>query len=85
VLADFGLGHDEGGGLPIRCASRVGLEGEDGGYVELGVEQTGQIEVQCAEETVVEPSVRFSLSEGFKCRGARHGAYGARDRTRVTL
>lgn len=65
MLADFGLGHDEGGGLPIRCASRVGLEGEDGGYVELGVEQTGQIEVQCAEETVVEPSVRFSLSEGF--------------------
>ncbi len=65
VVADFGLGHDEGG-LPIRCAVRVGLEGEGGGYVELGVEQTVQVEVQCAEEAVVEPGVRFSLSEGSK-------------------
>jgi hypothetical protein len=65
LLADFGLGHTEDG-FPIRCAARLGLEGDDGGYVELGVEQTVQIEVQCAEEAVVEPGVRFDLSEGPK-------------------
>jgi translation elongation factor EF-Tu-like GTPase len=64
VVADFGLGHTEDG-VPIRCAARVGLEGEGGGYVELGVEQTVQVEVQCAEGVVVEPGVRFELSEGL--------------------
>ena len=65
VLADFGLGHTEDG-LPRRCAVQVGLEGEGGGYLELGVEQTVQVEVQCAEEAVVEPGIRFELSEGPK-------------------
>ena len=69
VLADFGLGRTEDG-LPIRCAARLWLEGEGRGYVELGVEQTVQVEVQCAEGAVVEPGVRFALSEGPKV-GAR--------------
>ena len=63
VLADFGLGHTEDG-VPIRCIARVALEGEPG-YIELGVEQTVQVEVQCIEG-VVEPDVEFDLSEGPK-------------------
>lgn len=63
VLADFGLGHTRNGG-PIRCMARVELEGEGGGYIELGVKQTVQVEVQCVAGVVVEPGVRFDLSEG---------------------
>lgn len=44
VLADLGLGRTEDG-FPIRCPARVGLEGVPG-YVELGVEQTLQVEVR---------------------------------------
>ena len=65
VLAGFGLGHTEDG-VPIRCMARLELEGGPG-YIELGVEQTVQIELQCSIEAVVfEPGVRFDLSEGAK-------------------
>jgi hypothetical protein len=64
VLADLGLGHTQDG-VPIRCMARVGLE--DGpGYIELGAEQTVQLEVQCGEVAVVEPGVSFDLCEGPK-------------------
>ena len=63
LLADFGLGNTEDG-FPIRCMARVHLEG-DPGYIELGVEQTVQIEVQCIEG-VVGSGVQFDLSEGLK-------------------
>ena len=64
VLADLGLGHTEDG-FPIRCMARVGLEGGPG-YIELGMEQTVQVELQCIEGVVVEPRVSFDLSEGAK-------------------
>jgi hypothetical protein len=64
LLADLGLGYTEDG-FPIRCMARVGLEGGPG-YIELGVEQTVQIELQCIEGVVVEPRVSFDLSEGPK-------------------
>ena len=63
VLADFGLGHTQDG-VPIGCMARVELEGGPG-YIELGVEQTVQVELQCIEG-VVEPEVSFDLSEGPK-------------------
>jgi hypothetical protein len=63
VLADFGLGHTEDG-VPIRCMARVELEGGPG-YIELGVEQTVQVELQCIEG-VVKPGVSFELCEGPK-------------------
>ena len=63
LLADFGLGYTESG-FPKRCLARVQLEG-DPGYIELGVEQTVQIEVQCIDG-VVEPGVCFDLCEGPK-------------------
>ena len=64
VLADLGLGHTEDG-FPIRCMARVELEGGPG-YIELGVEQTVQVELKCIEGVVVEPRVSFDLSEGPK-------------------
>jgi hypothetical protein len=64
VLVDLGLGHSEDG-FPIRCMARVGLEGGPG-HIELGVEQTVQVELQCIEGVVVEPGVGFDLSEGSK-------------------
>jgi len=63
LLADFGLGYTENG-VPIRCMARVELE-TGPGYIELGMEQTVQIELQCIEG-VVRPGVRFALSEGSK-------------------
>jgi translation elongation factor EF-Tu-like GTPase len=62
LLADLGLGYTEDG-FPIRCMARVELEG-DPGYIELGMEQTVQIELRCIEGVVVEPGVSFDLSEG---------------------
>src|SRR5215210_5970674 len=64
LLADLGLGHTEDG-FPLRCMARVGLEGGPG-YIELGVEQTVQIELRCIEGVVVEPGVSFDLAEGAK-------------------
>ena len=64
LLADVGLGHTEDG-FPIRCWARVELEGEPG-YIELGMEQTVQVELQCGEGAVVEPGVSFDLAEGPK-------------------
>lgn len=63
LLAVFGLGRTKNG-VPIRCMARVQLEGAPG-YIELGVEQTVQIEVQCIDGAV-EPGVRFYLAEGPK-------------------
>ena len=45
--------------------ARVGLEGGPG-YIELGVEQTVQIELRCMEAVVVEQGVSFDLSEGLE-------------------
>jgi hypothetical protein len=64
LLADVGLGYTEDG-FPIRCMARVELEG-DPGYIELGVDQTVQVELQCGEGAVVEPGVSFDLAEGLK-------------------
>jgi translation elongation factor EF-Tu-like GTPase len=64
LLADLGLGYTEDG-FPIRCWARVELEGGPG-YIELGVEQTVQVELQCGEGAAVEPGVSFELSEGAK-------------------
>ena len=64
LLADVGLGYTEDG-FPIRGWARVELEG-DPGYIELGVEQTVQVELKCIEGVVVEPGVGFDLSEGSK-------------------
>src|SRR5918998_2215906 len=64
VLADLGLGHTEDG-FPIRCMARVELEGGPG-YIELGVEQTVQVELQYGEGAVVEPGSSFDLAEGAK-------------------
>jgi hypothetical protein len=47
LLADVVLGRTEDG-VPVRCEARLGAR-RGGGCVELGVEQTVQIEVQCAE------------------------------------
>jgi hypothetical protein len=63
LLINLGLGSTEEG-FPIRCMARVVLEGGSG-YIELGVEQTLQIEVQCIEGAI-EPGVSFDLSEGPK-------------------
>jgi hypothetical protein len=62
--ADVGLGYTEDG-FPIRGWARVELEG-DPGYIELGVEQTVQVELQYGEGAVVEPGVSFDLAEGTK-------------------
>jgi hypothetical protein len=65
------LPHARGGrcytedGFPIRCRARVKLENGPG-YIELGVEQPVQIELQCIEGVVVEPGVSFDLSEGAR-------------------
>jgi translation elongation factor EF-Tu-like GTPase len=64
LLADVGLGYTEDG-FPLRCWARVELEGEPG-YIELGVEQTVQVELQCSEGAVVERGVSFELAEGPK-------------------
>jgi hypothetical protein len=64
VLADFGLGHTEDG-VPMRCMARVNVEGGPG-YIELGVEQTVQVEVQRGDVAVIEPGVSFDLAEGPK-------------------
>jgi translation elongation factor EF-Tu-like GTPase len=64
MLADLGLGHTEDG-FPIRCMARVGLEGGPG-YIELGVEQTVQLELRCIEGVVVEQGDSFDLSEGLE-------------------
>ena len=64
LLADVGLGYTEDG-FPIRGWARVDLEG-DPGYIELGVEQTLQVELQYGEGAVVEPGSSFDLAEGPK-------------------
>ena len=65
LLADVGLGYTEDG-FPIRGWARVELEG-DPGYIELGVEQTLQVELQqYGEGAVVEPGSSFDLAEGPK-------------------
>jgi hypothetical protein len=64
LLADVGLGYTEDG-FPLRCWARVELEGGPG-YIELGVEQTVQVELRCGEGAVVEPGVSFDLAEGPK-------------------
>ena len=64
LLADVGLGYTEDG-FPLRCWARVELEGGPG-YIELGVEQTLQVELQCGKGAVVEPGVSFDLAEGPK-------------------
>ena len=64
LLADVGLGYTEDG-FPIRGWARVELEG-DPGYIELGVEQTVQVELRYGEGAVVEPGVSFDLAEGPK-------------------
>jgi translation elongation factor EF-Tu-like GTPase len=64
LLADVGLGCTEDG-FPIRGWARVELEG-DPGYIELGVEQTVQVELQYGEGAVVEPGSSFDLAEGAK-------------------
>jgi translation elongation factor EF-Tu-like GTPase len=64
LLADVGLGYTEDG-FPLRCWARVELEGGPG-YIELGVEQTVQVELRCGEGAVVEPGVSFDLAEGSK-------------------
>ena len=64
LLADVGLGYTEDG-FPLRCWARVELEGAPG-YIELGVEQTVQVELRCGEGAVVEPGVSFDLAEGPK-------------------
>jgi len=43
----------------------VELEG-DPGYIELGLEQTVQVELQYGEGAVVETGVSFDLAEGTK-------------------
>ena len=63
LLADVGLGNMEEG-FPMRFMARVGLEGGSG-YIELGVEQTLQIELECIEG-LVRPGVSFDLCEGPK-------------------
>jgi hypothetical protein len=62
LLADVGLGCTEDG-FPIRGWARVELEG-DPGYIELGVEQTVQVELRYGEGAVVEPGSSFDLAEG---------------------
>ena len=64
LLADVGLGYTEDD-FPIRGWARVELEG-DPGYIELGVEQTVQVELQYGEGAVVEPGSSFDLAEGPK-------------------
>jgi len=64
LLADLGLGYTEDG-FSIRCWARVELEGGPG-YIELGVEQVLQVELQCGEGAAVEPGISFELSEGAK-------------------
>jgi hypothetical protein len=61
VLADLGFGYTEQG-FPIRCLARVEPEGSPG-YIELGVEQTVQIGLQCPEHAV-KPGASFDLAEG---------------------
>ncbi len=64
LLADLGLGYTEAG-VPIRCMARVNLEGGPG-YIELGLEQTVQVELQCGGGAAVGPGVSFDLCEGLK-------------------
>ena len=64
LLADVGLGYTEDG-FPLRGWARVELEGGPG-YIELGVEQTVQVELRCIEGVVVEQGVSFDLSEGLE-------------------
>jgi hypothetical protein len=65
LLADVGLGYTEDG-FPLRGWARVELEGGRPGYIELGVEQTVQVQLRYGEEAVVEPEVSFDLAEGPK-------------------
>ena len=64
LLADVGLGYTEDD-FPIRCMARVHLEGGPG-HIELGVEQTVQVELQGVEHAVIEPGSAFELCEGAK-------------------
>src|SRR5918998_1816777 len=75
MLADLGLGHIEDG-FPIRCMARVGLEGGPG-YIELGVEQTVQVELRCIEGVVVEQGVSFRPLRGTRGGSEGHGNLGA--------
>jgi hypothetical protein len=63
VLADLGFGYTEEG-FPIRSIARVDLEAGPG-YIELGVEQTVQIGLNCPEHAI-RPGVSFDLAEGPK-------------------